>query len=63
MAKETSKCTFLDSEFSTLIENRNSFQFSQAIFAKTTSKLSCFKQREISIMDMAKETSNPEKDI
>ena len=44
------KCTFLDSEFSTLIENRTSFQFSQAICAKTTSKLSCFKQREISIM-------------
>jgi hypothetical protein len=44
------KCTFLDSEFSTLIEKRNSFQFSQAICAKTTSKLSCFKQWEISIM-------------
>jgi len=34
--------TFLDSDFSTLIENRNNFQFSQAVCAKSSSKLICF---------------------
>jgi hypothetical protein len=35
--------TFLDSDFSTLIENHNNFQFSQAVCAKSTGKLTCFK--------------------
>jgi hypothetical protein len=42
--------TFLDKDFSTLITNGNSFQFSQAVCAKSTGKLICFKPREISIM-------------
>jgi hypothetical protein len=42
--------TGLDKDFSTLIENGNSFQFSQAVCAKLTGKLTCFKPREISIM-------------
>jgi hypothetical protein len=42
--------TGLDKNFSTLIENGNSFQFSQAVCAKLTGKLTCFKPREISIM-------------
>jgi hypothetical protein len=42
--------TFLDSDFSTLIENRNNFQFSQAVCAKSSGKLTCLKPREISIM-------------
>jgi hypothetical protein len=41
---------FLGKDFSTLIENGNSFQFSQAAWAKSTGKLTCFKPREISIM-------------
>ena len=41
---------FLDSEFSTLIENRISSQFSQAVCAKSTCNLTCLKQREIPIM-------------
>jgi hypothetical protein len=35
--------TFLDSEFSTLIENRKHFQFSQAVCAKSSGKLILFK--------------------
>jgi hypothetical protein len=31
-------CTFLDSDFRTLIENRNNFQFSQAVCAKSSGK-------------------------
>jgi hypothetical protein len=42
--------TFLDKDFRTLIENGNSFQFSQAVCAKSTGKLTCVKSREISIM-------------
>jgi hypothetical protein len=42
--------TFLDKDCSTLIENGNSFQFSQAVCAKSTGKLTCFKPWEISIM-------------
>ena len=42
--------TLLDKNFSTLIENGNSFQFSQAVCAKSTGTLICFKPREISIM-------------
>ena len=42
--------TCLDKDFSTLIENGNWFQFSQAVCAKSTGKLTCFKPREISIM-------------
>jgi hypothetical protein len=38
---------FLDSDFSTLIENRNNFQFSQAVCAKSSGKLTCLKPREI----------------
>jgi len=41
--------TFLDSDFSTLIENRINFQFSQTVCAKSSSKLTCLKPREISI--------------
>jgi hypothetical protein len=42
--------TFLDSDFSTLIEYRNNLKFSQDFFAKSLSKLSCLKPREISII-------------
>ena len=42
--------TFLDSDFSTLIENRNNFQFSQVVCAKSSGKLTCLKPREISIV-------------
>ena len=42
--------TFLDSDVSTLIENRNNFQFSQDVCAKSSGKLICFTPREISIM-------------
>jgi len=42
--------TFLDSDFSTLIENRNSSQCSQVVYAKSTGKLTCLKLREILIM-------------
>ena len=35
--------TFLDSDFSTLIENRNNFQFSLAVCAKSSGKLTLFK--------------------
>jgi len=35
--------TFLDSDFSTLIENRNNFQFSQAVCVKSSGKLTLFK--------------------
>ena len=42
--------TFFDNDFSTLIENVNNFQFSQAVCAKSKGKLTCFKPREISIM-------------
>ena len=45
----TVKCKGKDKDFSTLIENGNSFQFSQAVCAKSTGKLTCFKPREISI--------------
>jgi putative component of membrane protein insertase Oxa1/YidC/SpoIIIJ protein YidD len=41
---------FLDSDFSTLIGNRNPFQFSEDFCAKSSCKLTCLKQREISIM-------------
>ena len=33
----------MDSDFSTLIENRNNFQFSQAVCAKSSGKFTCFK--------------------
>jgi hypothetical protein len=46
----TVKCKGKDKDFGTLIENGNSFQFSQAVCAKLTGKLTCFKPREISIM-------------
>ena len=39
--------TFLDSDFSTLIENRYNFQFSRAVYAKSTRKHTCFKPRKI----------------
>jgi hypothetical protein len=42
--------TFLDNDFSTLIENRNNFRFSQAVCAKSSGKLTCLKPREISVM-------------
>ena len=42
--------TFLDSDFSTLIENLNNCQFSQTVCAKSSGKLTCLKPREISIM-------------
>jgi hypothetical protein len=42
--------TFLDSDFNTLIENRNNFQFAQDVCAKSSGKLTCLKPREISIM-------------
>jgi hypothetical protein len=42
--------TFLDSDFRTLIDNRNSSRFSQAVCAKSTGELTCLKQREILIM-------------
>ena len=42
--------TFLDSDFSTLIEYRNNFKFSQDLCAKSLGKLTCLKPREISIM-------------
>ena len=35
--------TFSDSDFSTLIENRNNSQFSQTICAKSSGKLTLFK--------------------
>ena len=41
--------TFLDSDFSTLIEYRNNFKFSQDFCAKSLGKLTCLKPREISI--------------
>ena len=40
--------TCLDNDFSTLIENGNNFQFSQAVCAKSSVKLTCLKLREIS---------------
>ena len=49
--------TFLDSAFSTLIENRNDFQFSQAVCAKSSSKHTCLKPREISIRLISLEKS------
>jgi hypothetical protein len=42
--------SFLDSDFSNLIENRNHFQFSQAVCAKSSGKFTCLKLWEISIM-------------
>ena len=39
--------TFLDNDFSTLIGNGINFQFSQAVWAKSTGKLNSFKPREI----------------
>ena len=42
--------TFLDCDFSTLIENRNNFHFSQDCCAKSSGKLTCLNPREISIM-------------
>ena len=42
--------TFLDSDFSTLISNGNTFQFSQDFCAKSSGKLTCLIPREISIM-------------
>jgi hypothetical protein len=41
---------FFDSDFSTLMENRNHFQFSENFCAKSSCKLTCLNQREISIM-------------
>ena len=38
---------FLDSEFNTLIENRNNFQFAQDVCAKSSGRLTCLKPREI----------------
>ena len=42
--------TFLDSDFSTLMENRNRFHFSEDFCAKSSCKPTCWKQREISNM-------------
>jgi hypothetical protein len=42
--------TFLDSDFSTLIEYRNNLKFSQDFCAKSLGKLTCLKPRKISIM-------------
>jgi hypothetical protein len=42
--------TFLDSDFSTLISNGNTFQFSQDFCAKSSGKLTFLIPREISIM-------------
>jgi hypothetical protein len=42
--------TFLDSDFSNLIDNCNYFQFSQAVCAKSSGKLICLKPWEKSIM-------------
>ena len=42
--------TFLDSDFNTLIENRNNFQFAQDVCAKSSCRLTCLRPREISIM-------------
>ena len=42
--------TFLDSGFSTLIEYRNDFKFSEDFCTKSLCKLTCLKPREISIM-------------
>jgi hypothetical protein len=44
--------TFLDSGFSTLIEYRNDFKFSEDFCTKSLCKLTCLKPREISIMDL-----------
>jgi hypothetical protein len=42
--------TFVDSDFNTLIENRNNFQFAQDVCPKSSGKPTCLKPREISIM-------------
>ena len=42
--------TFLDSDFNTLIENRNNFQVAQDVCVKSSGRLTCLKPREISIM-------------
>ena len=42
--------TFSDSDFSTLIEHGNNFQFTQEFCAKSSGKLICLKPREISFM-------------
>ena len=42
--------TSLDSDFSTFTENRNNFQCSQDVCAKSSDKLTCLKPREISII-------------
>ena len=42
--------TFLDSDFSILVEIPNNFQFFQGVFVKSSGKLTCLKPREISIM-------------
>ena len=42
--------TFLDCDFSTLIENGNHFEFSQEFYAKSSGKLTWLKPWEISIM-------------
>ena len=41
---------FFDGDFSALMENRNHFKFSEDFCAKSSCKLTCLKQREISIM-------------
>jgi hypothetical protein len=42
--------TFLDCNFSTLIENVNNFEFSEDFCAKSSGKLTCLKPWAISIM-------------
>jgi hypothetical protein len=42
--------TFVDSDYSTLRENINNFQFSHDFCMKSSGKLTCLIPREISIM-------------
>ena len=39
--------TFLDSDFNTLIENRNNFQFAENVCAKSSGRLTCLKPRKL----------------
>ena len=42
--------TFSESDFSTLIDHGNNFQFTQDFCAKSSGKLTCLKPREIAFM-------------
>ena len=44
--------TFFDSGFSTLIEYRNDFKFSEDFCTKSLCKLTCLKPLEISMLDL-----------